>query len=118
MAKKKVRRALPRALGGFSVGVGITELLGAWRLLRFLGLSRGETWVRAYGARELAAGVALLGPANKRPWLWARVAGDALDLATLGRGLREPGVRKGRLLAATGAVAGMTALDLYAAAAA
>ncbi|WP_223643274.1 hypothetical protein [Corallococcus sp. EGB] len=112
----KAMSKLPRALGWFSVGLGVTELLGAWSLLRFFGVSRGSRWVRAYGARELAAGVALLSPAKKRPWLWARVAGDALDLATMGRGLREPGVRKGRLLAATGAVAGITVLDIYAAA--
>ncbi|MBN8228564.1 hypothetical protein JYK02_13715 [Corallococcus macrosporus] len=114
MAKAKSK--LPRALGWFSVGLGITELLGAWNLLRFFGISRGDKLVRGYGARELAAGVALLSPAKKRPWLWARVAGDALDLATMGKGLKEPGVRKGRLLAATGAVAGITLLDIYAAA--
>ncbi|RKH19443.1 hypothetical protein D7X74_06745 [Corallococcus sp. CA047B] len=107
---------MPRALGWFSVGLGITELLGAKPLLRFLGFSQGHRLMRGYGVRELAAGMALLGPARKRPWLWARVAGDAMDLATLGYGLREPGARKGRLLAATGAVAGVTLLDIYAAA--
>ncbi|MCY1033940.1 hypothetical protein OV207_20975 [Corallococcus sp. BB11-1] len=112
----KLKHKLPRALGWLSVGLGLTELLGAKPLLRSLGLSRGHGLVRGYGVRELAAGVGLLGPARKRPWLWARVAGDVLDLATLGRGFREPGVRRGRLMAATGFVAGATLLDVYAAA--
>lgn len=42
-----------------------------------------ERLIRAYGVREIAKGVGILTSPNPTPWLWGRVAGDALDLATL-----------------------------------
>ena len=49
-------------------------------------------------------------PAN---WMWARVAGDGLDLGALGAAWTEVnGEQRGRVLAATAAVAGVTALDI------
>jgi hypothetical protein len=44
--------------------------------------------IRAYGLREIATGVGLLTSKDPSPWLWARVAGDALDVATVGAGMR------------------------------
>ena len=51
---------------------------------------------------------------QERPagWLWARVAGDALDLASLGSAMTASDAQRGKLLAATAAVAGVTALDV------
>ncbi len=43
----------------------------------------------------------------------ARVGGDALDLALLGAGLASGKNQRGRVLAATAAVAGVTALDVF-----
>jgi len=48
--------------------------------------------------------------------LWARLVGDAMDLALLGTAHKKRGSRSGRLLAATGAVAGVALADAYAAA--
>ena len=108
-------RRLARALGWFSLGVGVSELLGARKLTRLLGVSRGHGLIRAYGARELMTGVGLLAKKQKRYWLWVRVAGDVLDLVSLGAGLRQRGANRTRLLTAMGAVAGPTLVDLYAA---
>src|SRR5690606_34282319 len=58
-------------------------------------------------------GVGLLASRNPMPWLWGRVAGDAIDMAAVARtaGPRHPG-RSGGVLAA---LLGVGILDLYAA---
>lgn len=109
------REGLPRALGWLSMGLGVAELFGARRLSQTLGVRRGEPLVRGFGARELLAGVGLLARFKPRPWLWARVAGDVLDLTALGRALREPGVKRGAVFGVLAFVAGSTVLDVYAA---
>ena len=48
-------------------------------------------------------------------WLWARVAGDLMDLAMLGVAMGERGSRRGPLAAAAATVAGIAAVDVYAA---
>lgn len=75
-----------RGLGWFSIGLGTVEVIAPGRLLRFLGVEEERAaLVRAYGARELLAGVGLLTqPGARASWVWSRVAGDVLDLATLG----------------------------------
>lgn len=103
--------ALARALGWFSIGLGVLELVAARRVGRAVGLGRRAGLVRAYGAREIATGIGLLSAAKPAPWLWGRVAGDALDLATLGAAAAA-GPRRGRALLASAAVAGVTAVDL------
>lgn len=45
--------------------------------------------VRACGAREIATGLAILLSKNPTPWLWARVGGDVLDIATLASNARR-----------------------------
>jgi uncharacterized membrane protein len=69
--------------------------------------------MRLMGVRELAAGInVLLQP--RRPWpLWARVAGDAVDLALLGlAATRRTSALK--LAGAVAAVGGVTVLDVIA----
>lgn len=102
---------LARGLGVFSVGLGLAELFYAGPLCRALGLGRHEALVRGYGARELATGIAILMSHDPTPWIWGRVAGDALDLATMATGFEGDNPRRDALVAATVAVAGVTALD-------
>ena len=45
------------------------------------------TVLRAYGIRELAAGFGILSQTRPAGWLWGRVAGDLLDIASLGKTL-------------------------------
>jgi uncharacterized membrane protein len=78
--------------------------------------ARARTLMRAVGARELGAGTGILGRPRPAGWLWARVAGDAMDLALLGAALGSRRNTQRRVLAAAAAVAGITALDLYASA--
>ena len=103
------RRAIrtARGLGWFSIGLGLAELLAPKWVARATGLQGSEQLLRAYGLREIATGVGLLLSANPKPWVMARIAGDGLDLATLGTSHHA-----GKGVAAAAAVAGVTALDV------
>lgn len=103
---------LAKGLGWFSIGLGLAELLAPRSLCRALGMEGNETLVRAYGAREVATGVAILMSHDPTPWIWGRVGGDGLDLATLASGFQHDNPKRGNLALATAAVAGVTALDL------
>jgi hypothetical protein len=105
-------RALAQGLGWFSVGLGLAELLAPRSLGRFLGMEEHTALIRAYGARELAAGVGILAQADPTVWMWGRVGGDALDLGTLAFGLRRDNPQRENVGLAIVAVAGVTALDL------
>jgi hypothetical protein len=82
-ASERSFQQLAQGLGWFSVALGVTELVAAESLCKFLGLAGKERLVQAYGARELLAGVGILANSNPAGWMWSRVAGDALDIATL-----------------------------------
>jgi hypothetical protein len=101
-------------LGWFSVGLGLAELFAADRLTRALGLRGKEDLVRAYGLREIASGVMCLS-VDRNVGLWSRVAGDALDLSTLSRGLHPANGKRGNVALAMALVVGVTALDILAA---
>jgi hypothetical protein len=103
---------LARGLGWFSIGLGITELLAPYTLARYLGMLDRASLVRAYGAREIVAGIGILSQRDPAPWVWARVGGDALDLATLATGLRKANPQKNNVVLATLAVAAVTLLDV------
>ena len=103
---------LARGLGWFSIALGAAELLAPRTLCRALGMEGSETLVRAYGVREALTGVAILTSHDPTPWIMGRVGGDALDLATLAGGFDGRNSKAGNLLAATVAVAAVTALDV------
>jgi hypothetical protein len=71
--------------------------------------------MRVCGLREVASGLGLLLQPHRREWVWARVAGDALDLSLLGVAFRLPLSNKGWLGAITAAVTGVTLVDVFAA---
>jgi uncharacterized membrane protein len=107
---------LARGLGWFSIALGAAELLAPRALDRAIGAGSYPNLTRAFGLREIAAGVGLLTQPNPEPWLWARVAGDALDLGALGAAMLDADDdERVRLGTAIAAVAGVTALDIYAA---
>jgi hypothetical protein len=103
--------ALARGLGWFSIGLGLAEVLAPRTLTEQLGMEGKEPLLRFYGAREIAEGIGILMTGNPAPWVWGRVAGDAIDLATLATGLDAHNPKKGNVAIALAAVAGVTALD-------
>ncbi|MDP3553187.1 hypothetical protein [Methylocystis sp.] len=107
---------LANVLGWFSIALGLVELFAPRRVGRMVGVEGNGSLLQAYGLREFFAGVGILAARRKAPWLWARVAGDALDLATLAPGLYS--IRRNRQLAtglAVAAVAVIGLLDIYSA---
>ena len=108
---------LASGLGFFSIALGIAELVAPHAVARVCGMRPGNASViRLYGLREIATGVGILKSRNAAPWLWARVAGDMVDLVTLAAASDK---RHASSLAKAGAamtnVAAITALDAYAA---
>lgn len=102
---------LAKGLGYFSLGLGLLELLAPRALCRALGMEGKENLVRAYGAREAMTGVAILMSHDPTPWIYGRVAGDAVDLATLAADPPEDGRQRANRAVAAVAVAGVTLLD-------
>lgn len=99
-------------LGWFSIALGAAELFAPRALCRYLGMEGSENLLRAYGVREVATGVSILASHDPAPWVWGRVGGDALDLATLATGLHGDNPNKGNVGVAIAAVLGATALDV------
>jgi hypothetical protein len=105
--------SVARGLGWFSIALGLAEVAAPRTLTRALGMEGEEALVRAYGLREIATGAAILAADNPQPWVWGRVAGDALDMATLGASYRDGNAKSQNLSLALAAVAGVTALDVW-----
>jgi hypothetical protein len=106
---------LARGLGWFSIGWGVMELLAARPLARLIGLQGHESLLRACGMREIACGIGILVSRRAAPQsvvVWSRVAGDTLDLYTLGAAAVSPRPRGSHPFVAMAAVAGVTALDV------
>lgn len=106
---------LVQGLAWFSVGLGLTALIAPRALGSAAGLGRHAGLVRMVGARELASGIGLFSSRNSTPWLWSRVAGDAMDILTLGAAALKPtGGGNLRALVSLALVAGVTAADVSA----
>lgn len=103
---------LARAMGWFSIGLGVAEIVGGRRIARGLGMSGRASTVRLYGAREIGQGIGILRSQNPDGWMMARIAGDFLDLASLAPGLSPRNRRRERVQAAMLAIAGATAIDV------
>ena len=111
---KRPADQLTRALGWFSIGLGVVELFAPRRLTETLGMEGRETMIRAFGIREILAGIVSLS-VDKNVGLWARVGGDGLDAAALLSGLTADNPRKGNIALALLMVGGIAMLDYRAA---
>lgn len=105
---------LAKALGWFSIGLGLVQLLAPEKVSRAIGVADSPKLMRAIGARELSAGIGILSQRRPANWLWSRVAGDAMDLMLLANAARDRGNDQRRIAWAAAAVAGVTALDIIA----
>ena len=86
--------------------MGLAEVLAPRAMARLTGV-HNQGLLQLYGLREIACGLDILATYRPVGGLWARVAGDALDLATLA-GADDPGAARPAALA----VLGVTALDI------
>jgi uncharacterized membrane protein len=105
---------LARALGWFSLGLGFAQIAAPDKVAQLVGVADDDETIavmRMLGVREIASGLGILTQSKPAPWLWARVGGDAMDLALLRRALTSPRADHNRVAAATAAVAGIAAVD-------
>jgi len=81
------------------------------RMARVAGAPNLPTLTRAFGLREIGTGIGILTSKDPSPWLWGRVAGDALDVATVGAGLVTRG-RPLRTLTSVAMLLGIAYVDM------
>jgi len=102
-----------RNLGWFSIALGIVELSAADKITRALGMHGKGNLLRAFGVREIASGFTTLS-VDKQAGLASRIAGDALDIATLATAMRPDNHKRDNVALALLIVAGVTFLDIIA----
>src|SRR3954470_3765284 len=73
---------MAKALGWFSIGLGLTELIAAERITRALGMEGRKALVGAYVAAQLGHGHRLA-LSRQAPRIVEPGGGDGLDIATL-----------------------------------
>jgi uncharacterized membrane protein len=112
-SKRQEPEQLARGLGWFSIAMGLAQVLAPRTMGRLTGVRIPPGLMMLCGVRELACGIGILTQPKPLPWVNARIAGDALDLAGVAAGLAIPGVDRTRLAVTGAAVAGITALDIY-----
>lgn len=107
---------LARGLGMFSLALGSAELAAPGAVARLAGVRGKGPVVRRvtslYGVRELAQGAGILSGRGTAGWVWSRVAGDVVDIATLAVGAARTGASPTRLRLGLAALAGVTVADV------
>ena len=102
-------------LGFFSIGLGLAQVFAPAGMSKVCGVADAEgnaRLMRLMGMREISHGLAILSKQQPEKAVWSRVAGDALDLAMLGKALANPENNRTRTLFATANVLAVTALDV------
>ncbi len=103
-----------RRLGWLSLGIGAIEVFATRQLEEEMGIDDSAGVIRAFGVREIAAGVSILAqPGLNGPLvgsLWARLGGDILDLLALGEAARSTR-RPGAVATITAIVMAVTGVD-------
>lgn len=104
-------RSPARGLGWFSIGLGLAEVLMPRAVARLAGAPNLPLVTRLHGLREIGVGVGLLMSRDPQPWLWGRVAGDVVDIATVLPGLATSG-RPGRTMVSLAVLGGVLYVDM------
>lgn len=105
--------SLVQLVAGTSIALGLIELLAPRKVTRTLGMHGLGPLVQIYGLREIAKGIGLLTSKDPVPWMKARLAGDALDAATLLPFLSRSNRRRENAALALLSVVAITALDEF-----
>jgi hypothetical protein len=96
-----------------SLALGLAEELMPGKMAKMIGVDEDQSGtIRALGLREIGHGISIMMSQKPTPQLWARVGGDAIDLAYLGYAATNDNANKTRLAIAAAAVLGATAMDL------
>lgn len=103
-----------RGLGWFSLGLGVAEVVAPRLIARLTGGTRKHpALIRLHGLREIATGLFIFSQGRKSArGIWARVAGDAMDLSALTLGAVNPRTNKVGVAIATAQTLAVTAVDV------
>jgi hypothetical protein len=107
---------LANGLGWFSIGLGLAEIAAPNLVANLIGVtndSKTRKVLRFYGARELAGGFGILSQSNPSGWVWARVAGDVVDVSSLRKAMTDDDNDRGKGIATAVALIGVTLADVY-----
>jgi uncharacterized membrane protein len=107
---------LATGLGWFSIGLGLAKIATPNLVADLIGVrddNKTRKVLRCYGVRELAAGSGILSQSNPSGWLWARVAGDVLDISSLCKAMIADDDDRGKGIATAAALIGVTLADVY-----
>jgi len=106
---------LAHGLAWFSISLGLAEMLAPRLISRLVGGNgKYANLIRLYGMRELVSGLMIFGQGNRpAAAVWARVAGDAVDIATLAAAGASPRTSRSGVAVAAAGVLGVAALDVY-----
>lgn len=104
---------LALGLGWFSLGLGLMELFAPATIARLAGVPERKGLIRLLGIREIISGFYIFSQRRPARALRSRVVGDMVDLSLLGTALLSNGSQPNKIITATAAVAGVTALDVY-----
>lgn len=104
---------IARGLGWFSIGLGLAALLAPRAVARLWGGDGRHTGlIRLSGVREIASGLLIFSrPRRPVTGVWSRVAGDAIDLATLSAAAASRRTSKPGVALAAANVLGVAAID-------
>jgi hypothetical protein len=112
-AKPAVSPTLSMNIGMTAIGLGIWGMMFPNSVKRALGVTAPTPVVQTiFGLREMITGVTLASDPTKSWMLWARVAGDAFDIAMLTMLDTRKNPSRGGARLALGFVLAVTALDL------
>jgi uncharacterized membrane protein len=104
-------RQIAQALGWFSIGLGLAQVIAPRQLARAIGVKERPILFRLLGMREIASGMGILGRNKQAGWVGSRVAGDLMDLGLLGAAAMINPKSRGKIAVAASAVAGVSVLD-------
>jgi len=116
---RKIDAEGARGLGWASIGIGLLEMFATKQVQQMLGVDDNPTCrgvLRTLGVREVMHGVGIL--TQEEPdkhmaaALWARVAGDVLDTALLGKAAMQT-KKPASFTAVAASVAAIGALDVW-----
>ena len=105
---------LSHRLGWISLGIGLAGLFAPRQVAKLIGARPSNDLVRSIrlvAIREMAVGAIIFARPGRAWPIWARVAGDAVDLTLMSQAADDLDARR-RLVWATGAAAGLTAVDI------
>lgn len=115
MMRRATLEKVVAGLGLFSLGLGLLEALAPKQVAKAIGMEGKDERLRAFGLRELGAGIGLLAPVRSGPALWARAAGDVMDLAALREARPASRNQKIGLAIAVASVSAILVLDVVSA---